>query len=377
MLPQENRLSPAELECIQCNKCTMSCPVHWVDPEYSPRGMILRLQMGKDQSLIQDPNIFRCLSCDACREVCPSHAKFADHLRLSRHLARGMGLSNDCKHGALLSSIQKMMADLDVPQKRLDWAQGLPINPDSKVCYFVGCLPVFDQVFSHTESTSTARNTLNILNRLDVRPAVLQEEKCCGYDSYWTGDEETYRKLARHNISVLQERKIDRIVTSCPECYIALKFLYPGLEPSFRPEVLHLTQLLHQKIRAGKVRFKEVTRKVTYHDPCRLGRIAKEYEAPRAILKAIPGLELVEMPRNRDGSPCCGVGNYSNCDSRTKFLQNERLKEAAATGAKLVSTACPKCRIHFNCYLDGDPIEEFEAPQIEDLTAIILQAMEG
>jgi len=377
MPDQERRLNPADLECIQCNKCTMSCPVHWVDPEYSPRGMILRLQMGEEESLIRDKNIFRCLSCDACREVCPSHARFIDFLRQSRRLARGLGISNDCKHGSLLSSIQMMMADLDVPQKRLDWSEGLQIDPDSKICYFVGCLPIFDHVFSHTPSITTARNTLEILNRLDVKATVLQEEKCCGYDSYWSGDEETYKKLGQHNISVLREKGITRIVTSCPECYICLKFLYPNLDPSFRPEVLHLTQFLVPEIRAGNLRFKEVTKKVTYHDPCRLGRVAKEYEAPRAILKAIPGLELVEMPRNRDNAPCCGVGNYSNCDSRTKFLQNERLKEAASTGARIVSTACPKCRIHFNCYLEGNPIEEFTSPQIEDLTGIILEAVRG
>lgn len=375
---EEKKMKLEELECIQCNKCTMSCPVNRVDPEFSPRGMILRLLMGEEDSLIHDKNIFRCLTCDACRETCPSHTKFVDFLRQYRHLSRQSDASNDCKHGSLLFSIQKMMADLDhLPQRRLGWEAGLRIDPESPVCYFTGCLPIFDQVFPHTQSTKIARNTLEILNRLNVVPAVFQEEKCCGYDAYWNGNDEVYEKLAAHNISLLRDRKIGRVVTSCPECYNALKFHYPHLDPSFQPEVLHISQWVAQEIQTGRLRFKELHKKVTFHDPCRLGRVAKEYEAPRIILKAIPGLELVEMPRNRENSPCCGVGSYSNCDSHTKFLQNERLKEAISTGALVMGTGCPKCRIHFNCYLDGKPIEELVPPQIEDLTGIILEAMEG
>jgi Fe-S oxidoreductase len=206
---------------------------------------------------------------------------------------------------------------------------------------------------------------------------VLSEEKCCGYDSYWSGDDQTYNKLAKHNIEVLRKKKVGQIVTSCPECYVALKSLYPNLDPSFKPEVLHISQLLAKELEEGRLTFRGLNGRVTYHDPCRLGRVGKEYDAPRAILRAIPGLEFVEMTRNRENSPCCGVGNYSNCDSHTKFLQNERLKEAALTGAQVLSTACPKCRIHFDCYLDGNPIEEFAGPQIKDLTGIILEAMKG
>lgn len=376
-MSQESRLKPSDLECIQCNKCTMSCPVHRVDPEYSPRGMILRLLMGEEKSLIHDRNIFRCLSCDLCREICPSHTKFVDFMRQSRGQARESGLTNDCKHGALLSSIQKLMANLDLPQRRLRWSEGLQIDRESAICYFVGCLPIFDQVFPHTASTKIARNTLEILNRVGVRPAVFEEEKCCGYDQYWSGDQETFQELARHNIALLKETGITRVVTSCPECLNSLKFIYPTLDPSFNPEVLHITQFLAQRLEDGNLKFKEVNKKVTYHDSCRLGRVSKEYESARKILGAIPGLELVEMPRNRESAPCCGVGNFSSCDAHTKFLQNERLKEAALVGAELLSTACPKCRIHFNCYLDGQPIEEILGPQIEDITAIISQALEG
>jgi heterodisulfide reductase subunit D len=374
---QDRTMSPSHLECIQCNKCTLSCPVHWVDPQFSPRGMILQLQKGGDRSLIGDSRIFRCLACESCREVCPSHAKLVDYMRQLRHKAKAVGLDHECKHGRLLSILQAMMASQGSPLHRLDWTEGLQIDPDSKTCYFVGCSPFFDSLFPHTQSTSAVRSSIQILNRLGIRPSLLADERCCGFDSYWSGDDETFLKLASHNLELLQALSIDKIITNCPECALALEFLYPRLQPGFRPKVFHLSQFLATQVQAGNLRFRELKRKVTYHDPCRLGRVRGEYEAPRLILKAIPGLEVVEMPRNREAAVCCGVGNFANCDFHTKFIQHQRLKEAAMTGAELLTTACPKCRIHFQCYLEGTPVEDGNYPPLEDLAGIVLQAMEA
>jgi Fe-S oxidoreductase len=106
-----------------------------------------------------------------------------------------------------------------------------------------------------------------------------------------------------------------------------------------------------------------------------LGRIGHTYDAPRDILKNIAGLEFTEMEYIRESSRCCGVGGFSNCDAKIKLLQSDRLEEAAETGAKHVITACPKCRIHFNCYLDGKPIRELPELNITDITELVAKAL--
>ena len=244
-----------------------------------------------------------------------------------------------------------------------------------EILYFVGCLPVFDFVFPHTESITTARNTLKILNSAGIKPVVSNDEKCCGYDLLWNGETEIFQKLAKSNLKLFKKLGIKKIITSCAECFATLKDEYPAIE-DVDWEVQHITQFIAEALKNGDLKLNTpVKEKVTYQDPCRLGRIGHNYDDPRYILENIPGLDFTEMEFIRENSRCCGVGGFSNCDAHIKFLQADRLEEATETGAGHVITACPKCRIHFNCYLDGKPIRELPELKITDITELVARAL--
>ncbi len=365
----------SELECIQCSKCQLTCPLNRVDPTYSPRGYTLQLLLDGDKKFTEDKDLYRCLTCFQCKEVCPSSIKFIEAVRQARRKAREKGRMDECKHGMILRTIQQFQAGLHVPQNRL-----VGLDPDTfaasgDTLYFVGCLPAFDFVFPNTNSLMTAKNTLKILNAAGVKPVVTNDEKCCGYDLLWNGETDAFLKLTESNLRLFKELGIKKIVTSCAECFVTLKDEYPAIE-AVDWEVQHITQFIAEALREGDLRLNTpVEEKVTYHDPCRLGRIGHIYEEPRYILKNIAGLDFTEMEFIRENSRCCGVGSFSNCDAYTKFMQTDRLEEAAETGANHVITACPKCRIHLDCYLDGKPIRELPRLNITDITEIVAKAL--
>jgi Fe-S oxidoreductase len=369
------KTSTSELECIQCNKCQLSCPLNRVDPTYSPRGNTLQLLLEGDENFTEDKDLYRCLTCFQCKEVCPSSIKYIEAVREARKKAHKEGHIDECKHGNILRTIQEFQAELDTPQNRLENLDAEMFADSGDVMYFVGCLPVFDFVFPHTQSISTAQNTLKIMNATGIKPVVSNGEKCCGYDLLWNGETAVFQKLAKSNLELFKDLGIKKIVTSCAECLVTLKDEYAKIE-ELDWEVQHVTEFIAEAIRNGDLKLDSmVEEKVTYHDPCRLGRISHNYDAPRYILNQIPGVNFNEMEFIRENSRCCGVGGFSNCDKYIKFLQADRLEEAAETGANHVVTACPKCRIHFNCYLDGKPIRELPELNITDITEIVAKAL--
>ncbi|MEE8398065.1 MAG: (Fe-S)-binding protein, partial [Desulfobacterales bacterium] len=362
--------STSQLECIQCNKCQMSCPINRVDPTYSPRGNTLQYLLDGEETFSENTDLYRCLTCYQCKEVCPSSIKYIDAVRQARHMARQKGRLDECKHGAMLRTIQTFQSELQTPQNRLTGLDADTFAASGEILYFVGCLPVFDFVFPHTNSITTAENSLKILNAAGVKPVVSNSEKCCGYDLLWSGETGVFQKLAASNIKLFKELGIKKIVTSCAECLVTLKDEYPAIE-DVDWEVQHISEFIAEALESGELKLTTpVAEKVTYHDPCRLGRVGHIYDAPRTILKQIPELDFAEMEYIRESSRCCGVGSFSNCDAAIKFLQSDRLEEAAETGAEHLITACPKCRIHFNCYLDGKPIRELPELTITDITDI-------
>jgi Fe-S oxidoreductase len=200
---------------------------------------------------------------------------------------------------------------------------------------------------------------------------LLRDERCCGHDLLWSGDFEGFSRLAKHNLEAIEKSGAKRVIFSCPEGYRTFKLDYPEHFGKLGFEVEHISEVVAARI--SKVALELNPRKgvITYQDPCRLGRHLGVYEPPRAMLNAIPELELREMERSRSSSICCGVSAWLNCDSCTKLLQVQRLKEAQSTGAKVLITACPKCEIHFRCAMSG----EDGAPKIEtkDLSTLIVE----
>lgn len=337
--------------CLECGKCSSLCPVSRHNPAYSPRVLVETALVGLGEVLLHDRELFSCLTCYACSPKCPSEVDYPLFVQKTRALAAKEGERGDCAHSGVLHSLMRLMSYPAVRQSRLEWlANGYRLSERSAVLLFVGCAPYFEPLFEDLDFSplDVARSSLKVLNRLGMEPLVLANEKCCGHDQLWTGDVETFRKLAEHNATIIREAGIKKIIFSCPECYRTFRQDYPQYV-NLDCELQHITELLSEKIEGKGLAFREIHQRVTYHDPCRLGRHLGIYESPRKVLRAIPGIELVEMGHNREEALCCGTSAWTNCDSFSKEIRVDRLLEAKATGAELLVTSCPKCQTHFRC----------------------------
>lgn len=366
--------------CLDCGKCTAACPVSRYDPDFSPRMIVYNALWGRDTELLKNGQLWSCLTCSLCEERCQSGVQYVELIKLLREEAHAIGETGQCTHGGALQSLMHLMTANHLSQNRLSWLdKSLKTSAKSDVLYFVGCQPYFDVLFSDlgVKTLDTAKGAVRLLNRLDIVPALLPNERCCGHDLLWAGDTEHFAKLAEHNLKEIRRAKAKQVVTTCPECYQTLKVEYPRYFGSLGFEVVHISQLLAERIASGELKFRRSARKVTYHDPCRLGRFSGIYDEPRAIIDAIPGLELVEMPRSRESALCCGTQAWMNCGSVNKQIQAERLREATSTGAEILLTFCPKCQIHLRCAMkDGKLKEELEI-EIEDVTSLAAKALSG
>jgi Fe-S oxidoreductase len=343
--------------------------------------MLERALMGFEDELIHDRELFSCLTCYACSHLCPSDVDYPVFTQKVRNLASSQGEHGDCAHSGTLFSLMRLISHSDINQKRLDWLDGCRTSEKSEVLYFVGCAPYLEPIFEDIEVSpmNIARNSIKILNTLGIEPMVLPNERCCGHDLLWTGDVETFKKLAQLNAQMIKETGAKKIVFSCPEGYRTFKIDYPQyVELDCEP--MHITELLSQNLSTLSLRAKRSNlevKKVTYQDPCRLGRHLGIYEPPREIIRAIPGMKLVEMEHSADESICCGTSAWTNCGSYSKQIRVERLLEAKATGAELLVTACPKCQIHFKCAMVDKGAEK--GPNIEmkvtDLVNLVANAI--
>jgi heterodisulfide reductase subunit D len=176
--------------------------------------------------------------------------------------------------------------------------------------------------------------------------AVSSDEWCCGSIALRTGDLALANELAQHNAQLFKQMSARTLVTNCAGCYRTLKLEYPSLVEGYDLEVLHATEWLNTLVQKGRLSFKALKGTATYHDPCHLGRHSRVYDAPRALLHAIPRLNLVEMKRNRDHAWCCGAGGgvKSAFPDLALKIGNDRIREALDTGAQYLVSACPFCK---------------------------------
>ncbi len=351
------KLTQKQIEyCMECGVCTGSCPVSSEISSFSPRQMIRRTTLEPDKGLVQSRELWSCLGCASCSQRCPVGIDFPEFICVHRQEARKVGnLPQESHHGVL-----QLIAELQtraVKQQRTAWAQKAGIFRDTgEYFYFVGCLPYFDVTFRYLNVSplETARSILTLLNRMGVEPVISNDERCCGHDALWSGDVDLFRKLARWNLEIIKSSGAKTVLFSCPEGYVTFKDHYPKYFGKLPFEVLHMTEFLVRKMPDSTLSFQpSPDGAVTYHDPCRLGRLAGIYEAPRTLLQYIPELRLSEMERNRENALCCGTIAWLECSSCSKALQDSRLQEATQTGAQTLITACPKCQIHFKCAQSG------------------------
>jgi heterodisulfide reductase subunit D len=230
-------------------------------------------------------------------------------------------------------------------KRRNQWAEGLDLPARGELLYFPGCATVYDR-------PEIAQSLVRILKKAGLEVATLGEEEwCCGIPELWNGNLALAKLLMEENGRRLEAAGAKTILTSCPDCYNVFHHHYPGLLGKQPFRVVHITELLLDLLNEGRIVFqKEIKKRVTYHDPCRLGREAGIFEPPREILKRIPGIELVEMKRNRQHSWCCGGGGVVNLvyPKLSIKIAKDRVEEAKETGAEMLVTCCPLCYRQFD-----------------------------
>ena len=334
--------------CYQCAKCVGVCPVDIVG-DYGPRKIHRDVLRGI--SLLDDPNLWLCTTCSNCLRVCPKEVDMIQIMPAAREAAINAGKDIPAELQKVFEAADRYGNPMgENPRKRVDWVRqaGVPVPIMAQVkrpvdvLWYVGSYPSY-----HPRGMDAARALARIFHALGVDFAILGvEEKEDGDSIRLAGEKGLFEKLAEANIKTFARYRFTRLVVFGPHELNAFKNEYPKLGGEYA--VQHYTQFLVEHLdRLKALMVHPVNRVVTYHDPCYLSRHNGEYEAPRTLLRAIPGLTLVEMPRNRENGYCCGGGGGGmwldgfSRDHTTMRLSDKRVMEAAETGARTLSICCP------------------------------------
>jgi len=363
--------------CLDCGKCTSICPVAHYQTDFNPR-LIVQRRLGWKGGDQRDDTIWSCISCYMCVERCNYRVGFPEFIDALRCESCSSGYQVPCSHGGALQSLNHMMTREDLHQNRLGWLpQDISVSNESDTLFFVGCAPYFDVIFKDLDVNilEGVKGALRLLNQADVPFKLLDNERCCGHDLLKQGDREGFSALAGANINEFSRHGIKRIITSCPEGYHTFKVEYPKILGETGIEVLHLTEVIASLVQNGELNLGSLNKRVTYHDPCTLGRCARIFEPPRLALQAVTDLELVEMEQNRERSLCCGASPWAHCGSVNKQIQEQRLAQAEATEADILVTACPKCQIHLKCAQKNSG-GEISQIKIQDLAALLALSLD-
>ena len=358
--------------CWQCSLCATACPWNIVKTFIIPR-MLRQAQFGLVD--FESEEWWLCATCRACVRRCPRGVEIIDIMRAMRKTVVEFGV------GKLPDSLRiaiKNISGLGNPsgepaENRADWAKDLNVKPytrGTEILYFSCCIPAYDP-----QVKRVARATASILSKAGVDFGILGAgEVCCGESARKAGQENLFQSLAESNIAAFSGAGVKKIVVTSPHCYNTFKNEYAELGGNF--EVVHFSQYLLELIKEGKIKFtKELKRKVTYHDPCYLGRHNGIYDEPRQVLESIPGLELVEMPDYCENSLCCGGGGgriWMETKKGERF-SDIRLEQALGVGANVLVLACPYCMLNFeDSVLSAD---KSELIQVRDIAELVLEAM--
>ncbi|MHA1741361.1 MAG: (Fe-S)-binding protein [Candidatus Thorarchaeota archaeon] len=372
--------------CARCGDCSLAdkivashrdvyfpCAVKNVlgFESYASRGRIMIMNDLLDGTLEINQDIvdwaYTCTTCKSCQDACMATA---DGIRLPEMVealrrdlvAAGFDVP---KHVAIEQSIVENGNPYKEPRdKRLELFGDREWPEKAEVVYFVGCTSAYRE-------KEIARTTVELLDKIGVNYTILEDEECCGSVLLRLGRTRVFGDLTKHNIQAIRKTGAKTVVTACAGCFRTWKIDVPKEGYSYPFEVLHITEYIDRLIQEGRVAFEAPEHiRVTYHDPCHLGRHAEVYEAPRRVLQAVANLELVEMETNRRYAHCCGSGGgvKSTYGELADRVAANRIAEAEATGAQELITACPFCHRGLT---DGAKFAGSEIPII-DLPTFVL-----
>ena len=412
--------------CAVCGRCHANCPAHLSGKTLSPREVIHNLKehlleagpellasqlAGQAEAASENPGespgetqvetqaetpaktpaktmigdvvteeeIWACTTCGACQEVCPVNI---EHIRKIIDLRRNLVLAQSKMPESAQLMLRNMQsrghpwAGIQSMRLRGDWTsdQELKIlaeGDNADTLFWVGCTGALVE-----RNVKTTLSMTRVLKAAGVDFAVLGDaETCCGDPARRAGYEFQFQIMAEQNIEIFKSHNIKEIVTSCPHCYNTIKHEYPKYGGDFK--VVHYTQLIADLIRQGKLKLtNELNSKLTYHDPCYLGRYNSVYLEPRRILQAIPKTKLEEMERSRDTGFCCGGGGglmWIEEQPGTTKINQMRLEDALKTGAETVVTACPYCLQMFEDSIEHKGLKD--SLKARDLVELVEAAM--
>jgi heterodisulfide reductase subunit D len=336
--------------CIQCGTCSASCPTAYA-MDYTPRQLWKLIQLGLKDEVVNSRTFWLCTTCKACTVRCPRGIDLTQTMLMLKEYAVRESLKVPEGIGILRETVTtNYNISGDDNESRLIWAENLESRPEgieakkgAEVLYFVGCVSSF-----YPQAYSIPQSMVQIFERAGISFTTMGgQEWCCGYPLYGAGMKDLVAELAQHNLERVKELGPTKLVATCPSCYYAWTHIYPEfVELPAELEILHAVEYLKQLLDQGGIELGEVERIVTYHDPCDLGRKSGIFDAPRAILNSIPGLEFREMATHGENAMCCGGGGDVEISDRqvTGEVGVLRMQQAQETGAQAVISACQQCK---------------------------------
>lgn len=369
--------------CINCGICGGSCPTApYMD--ITPRLAVTLARSGLSERILKSKMPWMCVSCYTCAVRCPSNLSMTEDLFPAiRQDVMNTGIDMPQELRDALQSLYRYGNPMGrPPRRRAEWVKEEPVTVLSvekkqiDVLWIVECYPSY-----HPRNIEITKKFARILKALNINFGILgHEEKCMGDPARLSGEEGLFEKLVEDNLKTMSKYQFNMILVTDPHAYTSLKHVYPKYNGNLN--VQHYSQFLCQRLDELKKLFKkEIKIKVTYHDPCNLGRKNDIYEEPRKLLSAIPGVELVEMRQSKETSLCCGGGGGGMwldgyiAEFMPERISDRRVKQAVETGADTLAVCCP---FEISRFEDSVKLTGNEGKiVVKDVIELIAEAIEG